>query len=178
VVSFCICGFARFNIFFTSIFFYPLYPTDEVTFFVFLQDSSGTFGLTMSGKPKEEVPVEIVTGHEIIKIGSGDDHLAMLGSNGVVYTVGNGEQGQLGRVTERTAINKDYRHHKQQMLVPASVDLHVARKNSSKIKCSNIWTGSWTTMCQSDKDEKIYVFGLNNYQQIGKTQNFGDVDIL
>jgi regulator of chromosome condensation len=121
----------------------------------------------MSGKLKEESPVEILPGQEIIKISSGDDHLVMLSVSGVVYTVGNGEQGQLGRVTERTATNKDSRHHKQQLLVPAPVDLHAHRRASSKIKCSNVWTGSWTTMCQSEADDKIYVFGLNNYQHIG-----------
>lgn len=121
----------------------------------------------MSGKVKEETPMEILAGHDVIKISSGDDHLAMLSSSGVLYTVGNGEQGQLGRVTERTATNKDSRHHKQQLLMPAPVDLHVHRRASAKIKCSDVWTGSWTTMCQSEADEKIYVFGLNNYQQIG-----------
>jgi len=127
----------------------------------------------MSGNLKEELPVEIMSGQEIIKIGSGDDHLVMLSSSGLIFTVGNGEQGQLGRVTERTATNKDSRHHKQQLLMPAPVDLHATRRSSAKIKCSNIWTGSWTTMCQSEADNKIFVFGLNNYQQIGglfKTQ--------
>ncbi|CAB3364272.1 Hypothetical predicted protein [Cloeon dipterum] len=131
------------------------------------RDSSGVFGLTMTGNLKEETPVEMLTGNEIIKISSGDDHLVMLSSAGIVYTIGNGEQGQLGRVSERTASNKSSRHHKVQLLTPLPVDLHAHRRASSKIKCSNVWTGSWTTICQSDSDAKIYVFGLNNYYQIG-----------
>ncbi|XP_059475502.1 regulator of chromosome condensation isoform X2 [Neocloeon triangulifer] len=134
------------------------------------RDSSGLLGLTLSGNVKEETPVEIFRGQEIVKISSGDDHIVMLSVSGTVFTIGNGEQGQLGRVPERTATNKDSRHHKQQLLAPMPVNLHAHRRASTKIKCSEIWTGSWNTMCQSEADGKIYVFGLNNYNHIGLTE--------
>ena len=36
----------------------------------------------------------------VVKITSGTDHLAMLTDSGDIYTLGNSEQGQLGRLAE------------------------------------------------------------------------------
>lgn len=40
---------------------------------------------------------------KVMKIASGANHLVMLGSDHQVYSMGCGEQGQLGRVTQRSA---------------------------------------------------------------------------
>lgn len=58
-------------------------------------------GLTLHGGEKK--PIELVTGTVITKIASGADHLVMLAEDGQMHTVGCGEQGQLGRVSERGA---------------------------------------------------------------------------
>lgn len=58
-------------------------------------------GLTMKGGEKK--PIELQTGAVIVKIASGADHLVMLAEDGQLHTVGCGEQGQLGRVSERGA---------------------------------------------------------------------------
>jgi alpha-tubulin suppressor-like RCC1 family protein len=58
-------------------------------------------GLTSNGIQKQ--PVEMLPGNVVVKIASGADHLVMLSENGQLYTCGCGEQGQLGRVTERGA---------------------------------------------------------------------------
>lgn len=58
-------------------------------------------GLTLQGGEKK--PVELVSGTMIVKIASGADHLVMLADDAQIHTVGCGEQGQLGRVSERGA---------------------------------------------------------------------------
>lgn len=65
------------------------------------RDSHGTMGLTPSGIQK--VPVELVLPTRVLKLASGADHLALLTVDGQVYTCGCGEQGQLGRLPERSA---------------------------------------------------------------------------
>ena len=66
------------------------------------RDSSGPIGLVENGK-LEKTPVRVLDGIEITKICSGSDHLVMLGREGQVWTMGNAEQGQLGRVGEMFA---------------------------------------------------------------------------
>lgn len=39
----------------------------------------------------------------IVKVASGADHIVLLANSGEVFTCGCGEQGQLGRVTERSS---------------------------------------------------------------------------
>lgn len=56
-------------------------------------------GLTMSGN--ERLPYEIIKNVPIVKVASGENHIVLLTRLGQVYTCGNGEQGQLGRTTER-----------------------------------------------------------------------------
>lgn len=58
-------------------------------------------GLTLDGPQK--FPVHIPVEARVIKIASGADHLVMLTANGHVFTCGCGEQGQLGRLSERAA---------------------------------------------------------------------------
>lgn len=57
----------------------------------------------LSSKGTEKQPIEMLPGYVVVKIASGADHLVMLDENGQLYTCGCGEQGQLGRVTERGA---------------------------------------------------------------------------
>jgi regulator of chromosome condensation len=56
-------------------------------------------GLSSNGIERQ--PIEMLPGNVVVKIASGADHLVMLDENGLLYTCGCGEQGQLGRVTER-----------------------------------------------------------------------------
>jgi len=58
-------------------------------------------GLTPEGGEKK--PIEILPNVVVLKISSGADHLVMLADDGQLHTVGCGEQGQLGRVSERVA---------------------------------------------------------------------------
>ena len=66
------------------------------------RDSSGAIGLVEPMKI-EKLPVKILSTVHIIKIASGVDHLVMLSSDGQIWTMGNSEQGQLGRINEKFA---------------------------------------------------------------------------
>ena len=66
------------------------------------RDSSGAIGL-VEAMNIEKLPVQILSTVRIVKIASGGDHLVMLSSDGQIWTMGNSEQGQLGRINEKFA---------------------------------------------------------------------------
>ncbi|XP_011302739.1 regulator of chromosome condensation [Fopius arisanus] len=124
------------------------------------RDAHGAMGLTMRGN--ERLPVELLPTIKIAKIASGADHLVMLTQNGRVYTCGCGEQGQLGRVASRTA-DRHNRHGVEHLLKPDLVEFKV----SKKLEFEDVWAGSYCTFVKEHKNGDIYVFGLNNFHQIG-----------
>lgn len=79
------------------------------------RDSHGTMGLNIKGK--QQFPIEVVPGEEFVDIKSGADHLVMLSNRGKVFTVGCAEQGQLGRITNRSS-SGETRRGKTQLLQP------------------------------------------------------------
>lgn len=82
------------------------------------RDSHGNMGLTLEGNKRS--PVEVVPKTKFVDIASGADHLAMLTTDGRVFTVGCGEQGQLGRVTARSSDGQS-RRGKTELLQPGQV---------------------------------------------------------
>ncbi|RLU25618.1 hypothetical protein DMN91_001775 [Ooceraea biroi] len=104
----------------------------------------------------------ILPNEKIVKVASGNDHLVLLSENGRVYTCGCGEQGQLGRVAARTA-TRNTRQGKGPLLTPGVVEFKI----SKKLKFDNIWAGNFCTFAREHKKGDIYVFGLNNFNQIG-----------
>jgi len=122
------------------------------------RDASGPIGLVTPLKT-EMKPVQIM--EEMVKISSGTDHLAMLKEDGTIYTVGNAEQGQLGRVGERFS-SRGARRGLEMLLTPDMVK--VKGKKNNKFK--DVWAGGYDTVATSD-DGKVIVMGLNNYGQLG-----------
>lgn len=118
-------------------------------------------GLTPRGN--EALPVEILPGVKVVKIASGADHLVLLTDKGHVYTCGCAEQGQLGRVAARTA-DRYNRHGIGPLLTPGLVPFKVTKK----LLFQNIWAGTYCTFAKEHSNGDIYVFGLNNYYQMGK----------
>ncbi|KAJ9585284.1 hypothetical protein L9F63_002914, partial [Diploptera punctata] len=125
------------------------------------RDSSGSMGLTSQGIEKK--PIEMLPGVVVIKIASGADHLVMLSDDGQLYTCGCGEQGQLGRVAERGASRGGSRQGMTQLLTPAPVTF----KPRLKPEFEDVWAGSYCTFAKEKSKGEIYVFGLNNYNQLG-----------
>ncbi|XP_067007473.2 regulator of chromosome condensation isoform X2 [Anabrus simplex] len=124
------------------------------------RDSSGTMGLTVKGI--EKVPLEMLPGINVVKIASGADHLVMLSNEGHLYTCGCGEQGQLGRVPERGA-NRACRQGMAHLLVPGPVTF----KPTMRTEFEDIWAGAYCSYAKEKSKGRIYVFGLNNFNQLG-----------
>lgn len=120
-------------------------------------------GLTLRGN--ERLPVEMLPNIKVMKIASGADHLVLLSENGRIYTCGCAEQGQLGRVAARTA-SRNTRQGMGPLLTPSLVEFKV----SKKLEFADVWAGTYCTFAKENKKGDIYVFGLNNYHQIGKTE--------
>ena len=117
----------------------------------------------MLTKNNERFPVEIPLKKRFLKIASGADHLVLLDEAKQVYTCGCGEQGQLGRLPER----KSDRHCRQgvnQLLTPGQVHFKI----NKRVEAENIWAGTYATFVKDSHSGDLYVFGLNNYGQIGK----------
>ncbi|CAL7946546.1 unnamed protein product [Xylocopa violacea] len=124
------------------------------------RDSHGTMGLTLKGN--ERLPIEILPNIKVVKIASGADHLVLLNENGHVYTCGCGEQGQLGRVAARAA-SRNTRHGMSPLLTPGLVEFKVTKR----LEFDDIWAGTYCTFAKEYQKGDVYVFGLNNYYQIG-----------
>ncbi|KAF9968453.1 hypothetical protein BGZ73_009259 [Actinomortierella ambigua] len=95
----------------------------------------------------------------VVDIATGTDHVLALTSTGLVYSWGNGQQGQLGRrIIPRRMLNG---------LSPEKVD-----GIKDKIR---VGAGSYHSFA-IDKDGKSYGWGLNNYGQAG--QESAKVDMV
>ncbi|KAF5276757.1 hypothetical protein FQR65_LT16207 [Abscondita terminalis] len=129
------------------------------------RDSHGNMGLTPKGN--EKLPYEIFPEHVVVKIVSGADHLVCLTTHGEIYTCGCGEQGQLGRTSERssgrTARSGAGVDQLGKLLYPSPINI----KPSLKLHFEDVWAGTYTTFAKVAGKGSIYVFGLNNYHQIG-----------
>lgn len=121
------------------------------------RDSHGSMGL--KGEGIQKVPLKLDSVNGIVKISSGADHFVMLTSRGTVLTAGCPEQGQLGRVTQRSASRNARRG--MSFLEPGEV--HVKRK-----LIDDVFTGVYNTFLTSK--DSILGFGLNNYAQLGETE--------
>jgi len=134
----------------------------EVWIWGTFRDSSGPIGLVEWGKIEKE-PVLVQVSVAIVKIVSGGDHLVMLTTDGDIVTMGNSEQGQLGRIPEMFA-HRGGRRGGDILLKPEKV--HPKKKNSFK----DVWAGSYNTVALSNNGE-VLVMGLNNYSQMGIDHN-------
>ncbi|XP_055373431.1 regulator of chromosome condensation [Condylostylus longicornis] len=121
------------------------------------RNSHGAMGLTMNGI--ERLPIEILPGVKCCDIASGADHLILLACDGKVFTMGSGEQGQLGRISLRSAAG-DSRQGKNELLKPAPISI-------SKInRCDGIWATTSCTYLRKYDSTEVFAFGLNNYHQL------------
>lgn len=121
--------------------------------------SNGNMGLTLEGNKR--FPIEVLPNLIVVDIASGSDHLVMLTSSGIVYTIGCGEQGQLGRITQRSSSGKS-RRGKNELLQPG-----IVYKKAEKLLGDKIWATAYCTFVRKINTEKVYGFGLNNYNQLG-----------
>lgn len=122
------------------------------------RDSHGNMGLTLEGN--KSYPIEVIPKLKFIDIVSGADHLVLLTTSGKIYTIGCAEQGQLGRISLRSASGES-RRGKRDLLVPGEIHFRHARIVDA------IWTSTYCTFFREQNSSDIYAFGLNNYNQLG-----------
>ncbi|XP_013116420.2 regulator of chromosome condensation [Stomoxys calcitrans] len=122
------------------------------------RDSHGNMGLTLEGNKR--TPINVLPDLTCCDIASGADHLAILTCQGKVYTVGCAEQGQLGRVSLRSASGEG-RRGKTELLKPGLV----ITKNKNK-PIEAIWATNYCTFLREHQSGIIWAFGLNNYCQL------------
>ncbi|TMW52541.1 hypothetical protein DOY81_002366 [Sarcophaga bullata] len=130
------------------------------------RDSHGNMGLTLEGNKR--LPIDVLPDIMCCDIASGADHLVILTCQGKVYTVGCGEQGQLGRVSLRSASGEG-RRGKTELLRPGLVTV----KRGKPIEA--IWATNYCTFLRESQTEKIWAFGLNNYKQLAYDKDMATV---
>ncbi|XP_042194775.1 regulator of chromosome condensation isoform X2 [Callorhinchus milii] len=134
----------------------------EVYIWGSFRDNTGIIGLLEPMK-KSCLPLKIPLDVAIVKISSGNDHLAMLSIDGDIYTSGSGDQGQLGRVAE-CFTNRGGRRGLDRLLIPKS--LYLRAKGGGRVTFRDVFCGAYLTFAIS-KEGHVYGFGLSNYHQLG-----------
>uniref|UniRef100_A0A1A9W4J8 RCC1-like domain-containing protein n=1 Tax=Glossina brevipalpis TaxID=37001 RepID=A0A1A9W4J8_9MUSC len=130
------------------------------------RDSHGNMGLTLEGNKR--LPIDVLPGITCCDIASGADHLVILNCAGRVYTIGCGEQGQLGRVSLRSASGEG-RRGKTELLKPGQVIM----KRAKLIEA--IWATNYCTFLKESQSGNIWAFGLNNYKQLAWPKDMSPV---
>nr|XP_032815546.1 regulator of chromosome condensation-like [Petromyzon marinus]XP_032815547.1 regulator of chromosome condensation-like [Petromyzon marinus] len=127
------------------------------------RDNNGVIGLL---KPMEKCPLPALLPLEtpIVKVASGNDHLVLLSQSGDLYTLGCGEQGQLGRVPECFS-SRGGRRGLERLLVPQPLRFK-ALKGTGALRFADVFCGAYCTFAIS-RDGHVYGFGLSNYYQLG-----------
>lgn len=101
-----------------------------------------------------------------LPVTSGNDHLVMLTTDGDLYTLGCGEQGQLGRVPELFA-NRGGFQGLERLLVPRCVLLK-SQGTWGRVWFQDAFCGAYFTFAISREGPCVwYGFGLSNYHQFG-----------
>uniref|UniRef100_A0A672ZNV8 RCC1-like domain-containing protein n=1 Tax=Sphaeramia orbicularis TaxID=375764 RepID=A0A672ZNV8_9TELE len=134
--------------------------TEDGTVYIWgsFRDNNGVIGLLEPLKTST-VPLKVPMTERVVKIASGNDHLALVTLDGNLYTSGTAEQGQLGRVPERFA-HSGGRQGLCRFLIPQMV------KVKGKVHFTDAFCGAYFTFAVS-KDGHVYGFGLANYHQLG-----------
>ncbi|XP_026463612.1 regulator of chromosome condensation [Ctenocephalides felis] len=126
------------------------------------RDSHGTLGLTEDSLKSSE-PIMVNHPNPFVKVSSGADHLVLLDNMGCVFTCGCAEQGQLGRINSRSCDRYYARNGSSMFLLPKKVEY----KLSLKMNIGQVWAGTYSSFTKPNDGSDIFVFGLNNYCQLG-----------
>nr|3MVD_K Chain K, Regulator of chromosome condensation [Drosophila melanogaster]3MVD_L Chain L, Regulator of chromosome condensation [Drosophila melanogaster] len=121
------------------------------------RDSHGNMGLTIDGNKR--TPIDLMEGTVCCSIASGADHLVILTTAGKVFTVGCAEQGQLGRLSERS-ISGEGRRGKRDLLRPTQLIITRAKPFEA------IWATNYCTFMRESQTQVIWATGLNNFKQL------------
>jgi len=132
------------------------------------RDGHGSMGLLQPNKATSE-PQQIATMSKVVvQIASGSDHLIMLTEDGLVFSCGNAEQGQLGRIGSLFCDRYRVRGSRAgSIYIPQQVYLRkIKGQRSRNIFITKIFSGAYTSWAISNEGE-VFGWGLNNYNQLG-----------
>ncbi|PAA77407.1 hypothetical protein BOX15_Mlig016926g1, partial [Macrostomum lignano] len=135
------------------------------------RDSNGVIGLTRAGQMSSRpVQVELpADAGRAVKSASGASHVICLTSAGRVFTFGCGEQGQLGRVSERQASSRGGRAGLSALLTPREIRLDSRRRLA---QFDDVWAGAYASFARvrggvGGVGDLVLAWGLNNFYQLG-----------
>lgn len=136
------------------------------------RDENGVIGLLapLNGRQGlvpdkgSSVPVELQLDVPIIRIASGSHHLALVSTEGDLYTCGCGDNGQLGRVPP-VFTARGGRRGLERLLLPQPVIVRL-RGSKTKARIRDIFCGSYSTIAIT-REGHVIGFGLSNYYQLG-----------
>lgn len=141
------------------------------------RDGSGVLGL--ENKKIAKIPIKFKLSQKIAKISSGADHLVFLTTTGEVYTAGNSEHGQLGRISKYNSC-RGGRRGCDMILEPGLVRFGKRKELQGHRQIEDIWTTSYCTFLKVKDSDLTIGFGLNNCFQLGieDAENRYQPDIL
>lgn len=141
------------------------------------RDGSGVLGL--ENKKIAKIPMKFKLKQKIVKISSGADHLVFLTSTGEVFTAGNSEHGQLGRISKYNCC-RGGRRGCDMILEPGLVRFGKKKELQGNKQIEDIWTTPYCSFLQVKDSDLIIGFGLNNCYQLGldDAENRYQPDIL
>ncbi|CAF3379652.1 unnamed protein product [Rotaria sp. Silwood1] len=127
--------------------------------------SHGIYGLVRNGKMAKH-PIEIPLPEKIVKLASGYDFILFLSETGHVYSCGNGETGQLGRVS-RYVSEDGGRRGIERLITPAPILYNRSSIKDKNLLFEDIFTGAHHYFLKVQGQSYILAAGLNNFHQIG-----------
>eukprot|EP00057_Strongylocentrotus_purpuratus_P000914 XP_001186731.2 PREDICTED: regulator of chromosome condensation [Strongylocentrotus purpuratus] len=127
------------------------------------RDGNGPVGLTVEGMKK--TPYLIPLDETVVQIASGNDHLCMLTNQGEIYTMGCGEQGQLGRIHECFSIRGGRKG--VSILLEPSIVICKRVRGKGKVMFDGVWCSNYCTFARVKGGGGMYGWGLNNYHHLG-----------
>jgi regulator of chromosome condensation len=141
------------------------------------RDGSGVLGLEQKKIAKK--PMKFKLRDRVAKISSGADHLLFLTVTGEVYTAGNSEHGQLGRVSKYNSC-RGGRRGCDMILVPGLVRIGKKKELQGHKLVEDVWASAYCTFLKIKYSDIIVGFGLNNCFQLGieDSENRYQPDIL
>ncbi|CAF0849731.1 unnamed protein product [Didymodactylos carnosus] len=131
----------------------------------FRSSTNGPFGLIKKNRIESD-PVEIHVPEKIIKIASGHDFALFLSETGQVYSCGNGETGQLGRLNRYTC---EYggRAGTERLIQPSLIQYNRNGLYEKDLMFEDIFASSHGFFLKVFKENHILAGGLNNFHQLG-----------
>uniref|UniRef100_A0A914MV86 Regulator of chromosome condensation n=1 Tax=Meloidogyne incognita TaxID=6306 RepID=A0A914MV86_MELIC len=133
-----------------------------------LRDTQGEVNVHEMLKDIQKKPVVVIRHKSrqkwhIVKIAAGENHLAMLSTDGELLTFGEGSMGQLGRSTRTEHIRSKFMVDQS----GTSLILRVLEKHQF-IRFVNVWANGFWTIARAE-DGRLFACGLNNFGQLGVT---------